>query len=173
MEFVLTAATLLSLVGGAAGWGGGGLMHRLLDGRQRLRAFRGMLAATLVPLGWVVQHVARFSARSGSGPAGVEAFGYYPGVWAYIGWGVVMGLLLLAAAWTGARRATGLAAWLPAGLFLSHHLVGPMLLGWRVPGGDAPPIDNVLLVWFFIVSTAEVVALGTVAYRGRIQADQS
>jgi hypothetical protein len=72
MAFVLTATVLSSLVGGVAGWGGSALMRRLLNGRQRLHAFRLLLAATLIPFGWAVQHVARFSARSGNSPAGVE-----------------------------------------------------------------------------------------------------
>jgi len=45
-----------------------------------------------------------------------------------------------------------------------------MLLRWRVPGGDAPLIDDVLLTWFFVVSVAEAIALGAVAYRGLVQA---
>lgn len=173
MLFVFAAATLFVFIGATAGWAVAALMDRLLAPRQRLRAFHGLLAVAVIPYGWVIQHVVGFSVRSGSGPVGIESFGYYPGVLAYIAWGVTLGAGLVATALSTARRVPELTALLPAGLYIGHYLAGPMLLGWKVPGGaDAPVIDNVLTIWFFVLSMAEAIFLWTVAHRSVKQAAQ-
>lgn len=174
MSFVFTAATLFVFIGATAGWTVAALMDRFLAPRQRRRAFRMLLAAAIIPYGWVIQHVVGFSVRFGSGPAGIESFGYYPGVLAYIAWGVTLGAGLVVAALSMACRAPERAAFLPAGVYIGHYLVGPVLLGWKVPGGaDAPMIDNVLTVWFFVLSMAETIFLWTVAHRSVNQNAQS
>jgi hypothetical protein len=158
MHLVLAAAAVVALLGAAAACGAGFSARRFLSPLARLTTYRLLLAASLIPCGMLISYVARYTARSGSLPLGIESFGYYPGVVAYVGFSaaLVVGMLLFAT-WL-ASRTPMLSGLLPAAAFIAHRLAID-LLNWEAPGGRASPIDNVAFVWFFVVSAGATVFL--------------
>lgn len=164
MQFVLSAAAVFVLVCLGAALLLARFLQRL-DRSERVNAFRIFLVASLLPHALHAWSTYRFSSNWINLPEGPDPLGSYPGAQAFLVVTAVLGLgLLLLALWLTPRLPLA-AALLPAAVFTGYFHLAFGWLEWQAPGGG-PLIDNVGVVWLFLVSTGATVFLAVLAWSG-------
>jgi hypothetical protein len=133
-----------------------------------MNRFRAALAASLFPhlvhAVWTFVYAGRWTDHTAS----PEPFGAYPGALAFLGFTVLLLLLLGVVAQAVARRAALLAAALPVVAFGAYHGMAFGWLHWRAPGAAPIPDDHGRL-WLLVVSVLLALLLGAMALSRRLR----